>query len=245
VFLTAVDYSFARYIWSHVAPSSCTASNPLIQSLATYYEWRMEGSPLLKYWDLLVAILLPLIFFTIIKSNVATVRGHRAPLGRHLLDAESLVQLIAVVLIVGTKAAPLQERFIHAVRHSSSPDKPDASIFADLTQLYSYHFLIFALNALQWFVPLLRVVMQQKQDTMKARDAIALESKLEREKRAVERANARAVKASMPSEKEMAERMSQAEAVATGKAVVPAEEQPEDGEITRSGSSKKDVRKRK
>lgn len=244
VFLTAVDYSIDAYILGHVTPASCTPTNPFVVTLATYYEWRSGGSPVLKYWDGLMMLLLPLFFYAVVKDNFDTVRGLRAPIGRHLLDAECLVQLLAVVTIVSAKAAPTQERFIQAVRQATQPDKPDVALFADLTQLHSFHFLIFALNALQWFVPLLRLVMQQKQETMRTREMALAESKAELEKRALERANARAQKAAIPSEKEMLERMTRAEAVATGKESNDTE--PADGqqEIT-DGKPEAEVRKRK
>lgn len=219
LFLATVDYSFDQYIWNRISAADCNVNNPLIQSIAIYYEWRLGGTPFLKYFELLVACLVPLILINLLKDNFFTIRGVRAPIGRHILDAEALCQIMAVIFITAAKAKPTAQKVVDLVNNglkAGATTTPDVALHAELTNLLNYHFLIFMLNALQWFVPFLRLIYQRKQDATRAREASLAAAKATAAAAAADRSAARAAKASIPSEDEMRARMEAAEKAANG-----------------------------
>src|SRR4051794_19905948 len=120
VFLTVVDYSFDQHVYEQLqkeaSGKAITAAHPMVHALGAYYEWRTGGLPLLRYFDILMACIVPLAVFGMSKEILDSVRGLRAPLLRHLLDVESLMQLVIVITIVVSQAAPSQARLVEAVR---------------------------------------------------------------------------------------------------------------------------------
>ena len=183
VFLTLVDYSLDQHVLSALEGSAASGpvalpmSNPLVSSLGTYYSWRIGGAPLLKYWDLLIACTLPLVLFGGLMDNVDTLRqARRAPLVRHLLDAECLIQLLTVLYITLGKAAPATAKLVDAVMGGQSAAAAagldaDADALPLVRELANFHFLLFVLNLLQFFVPFLRLNAQKKQDAIIAMEA--------------------------------------------------------------------------
>lgn len=223
-FLNLLDWSFGAWLMAQLTPESCSAASPIVYTLAQYYDFRLRGSSFLLAFDLVILLLLPLMIFGLVSDNVATVRGVRAPVGRHLLDFESLLQLAGVLTLTAAKAKPAMEAIVARVMGGEAGAKAadatggDALLYAQLTQLVGVHFLILALNALQWFVPFLRLIVQRKQDAMKAKEeataaATAAKAAAVAEKTAAA-SNAAAATAAKPTAEEMQRRMEQAEAEA-------------------------------
>lgn len=213
LFLAAVDYSFDAHILNQLTPLTCSTGNPLVQTIANYYQWRMGGQPFLRFFDLFVVCMLPIIFLTLIKANIDAVRGVRASLGRHLIDAECVIQLVSIITITVTKARPTAERVVAMVRASDADDKvASAELYGEITALANYHFLILIINALQWFVPTLRWIFQRKQDAMRAREEAAAALLAARAAEKAEKALAKAIASTVPTEELMAARVEAAEA---------------------------------
>ncbi len=202
LFLTLIDFSFINHIYSAMQIASAsnpgvaiTAEHPLAQALGQYLAWRTTGAPLLKYWEMLIACLVPLALLGMVKEVIDSARGLKAPLLRHLLDVESLVQLVSVVAIVAAQAAPAQAKFValtmghsgalavdetgSAVPQASSAAAAAAGGGGDIVhqvrQLTNAHFLIFALNAVQFFVPFWRLRIQARQAGLMAAEVAAIE----------------------------------------------------------------------
>lgn len=216
LFLAVVDYSYDQYIMEHLTPHTTNVNNPFVRSLGTYYSWRLSGTPILKFWELFIVCLLPLMVAGLVKNNVDTLRGVRAPAGRHLLDAESFAQLIAVITIIVTKAKPTTQKIIAIIESGVTDPKQDAILYGEIANLLNYHFLIMMLNVLQWFVPLLRLVFQRKQDAIRHREATVADALAQRAAEKEAKAAARALekaKASLPTAEEMKKRMEEAESL--------------------------------
>jgi hypothetical protein len=186
-FLSGVDFSYDHHIGSELRAAlhgaKPTSSHHLIVSLAEYYEWRITSAPIIAYFNILLLLVLPLAVFALVRDNYHTLVGRRAPVGRHMLDAESIVQLALVIGLTVTKAAPATARLIELVengraaslRNGGAPAPIDHSLMPLLTQLEAVHCAIFALNALQCFVPMLRWFYHCKQEaTIRAEAATVL-----------------------------------------------------------------------
>jgi hypothetical protein len=213
LFLSIVNYSFDQFVWDQLTPGNAAVDNRLVQALATFYTWRLSGTPIIKWFEILVACILPLIFFALIVANVETVQGKRAPIGRHILDAESLFQIIAVIYLTVAHAMPTTNKLIAMVDGTSGEKVTSGEVYAEVTNLLNYHFVIMMLNILQWFVPLLRLVYQRKQDGIRQREANVAAALAQRAAEKAEKAAAKAAKNALPSAEEMAKRMTQAEGI--------------------------------
>ena len=219
VFLTLVDWSFDSWCLDALMRRGglVTGASPEVVSLGTYYAWRIDAGPVLKYWNLFVTCLLPLIAFGLLSDNFATLRGRKAPLAKHLLDAESLLQLVSVLSLTIAKAMPTTETLLAIVAGKGAPDaSPPLTVVRDLTNI---HFLLFGLNALQFFVPFLLWNASKKQETMMAAEIAVIAADKAAQEKALEKALAAAEKNAAkslagPSLMEMEARMAASEATA-------------------------------
>jgi len=179
VFLSLTDYSFDAHILRQLEDEAAAqpgsvigAAHPAVQALGVYYDWRLTGA--LRYWDLVMGCLMPLALIGLLVDVGATLRGRRAPLLRHLLDAESLLQLLTVVGIIVSTAAPTIARLVEATKATRTAKGAAAAAGSDFDALHelrtlaNVHFLVLVLQALQWFVPLMRWNLQRKHDRMMA-----------------------------------------------------------------------------
>jgi hypothetical protein len=254
LFLSTVEFSFDHHIFGLIqtellggatgaaagSKAIVPASHPLAQALGLFYSWRAGGAPVLRYWDVLMACIVPLaILGMVVELWESFVRRKRAPLIRHLLDVEALVHLIAMITITVTQAAPHQARLVaatEAARQSSSAAASTASadpaapanedVFYSIRALTNAHFLLFMLNLLQWFVPFWRVRLQRQQENMIAAEVRAAEKAEKDAAKAAEKAK----QAATPSLADMEARMAQAEAV-TAAAMAAMQPQQDGAEI--------------
>lgn len=184
MFLSLTDYSFDAHILRQLEDEAAAqpgsiigAAHPAVQAIGVYYDWRITGA--LRYWDLVMGCLMPLALIGLLADVGATLRGRRAPLLRHLLDAESLLQLLTVVGIIVSTAAPTIARLVEATKTARTAKGGAAAAGSDFDALHelrtlaNVHFLVLVLQALQWFVPLMRWNLQRKHDRMMAAEATA------------------------------------------------------------------------
>lgn len=230
VFLSLTDYSFDAHILRQLEADAAAqpgsvlgAAHPAVQALGVYYDWRLTGA--LRYWDLVMGCLMPLALIGLLADVGATLRGRRAPLLRHLLDAESLLQLLTVVGIIVSTAAPTIARLVEATTAARTAKKPaaaaatagaDFDALHELRTLSNVHFLVLVLQALQWLVPLMRWNLQRKHDRMMAAEtpAGAAAATPTAPATATATAGAKAVSTSAPTAAEMEARINAAEASA-------------------------------
>jgi len=227
LFLSLVEFSFDHHVFGQIqselslgvgtSGKILPASHPLAQALGQFYSWRTTALPLLCYWDLLMACVVPLALLGMIKELVDSARGMRAPTIRHLLDVESLLHLLLVIGITVAQAAPHQARLVAATTAARLPGADPAvasvDVFHDVRALMNAHFLIFGLNALQWFVPFWRARLQSKQDAQIVAEKVAQEKAEKLAEKEAARAAEKARQAATPSQEAMDKRMAEAETV--------------------------------